>query len=85
MKKKRYDLAFVYAGIQNEGLQLIKEMRAGKFLSALPVIVYSGDVSKENVIAAAEAGANSFLAYPFSVSDVESALKMAMRGAATNP
>ena len=64
------------------GIALIKEVRMTSRLKALPVIVYSAEVSREIVMEAVQNGANGFLGYPFSVSDVESALAAAIKSAA---
>ncbi|MFN8389765.1 MAG: response regulator [Bdellovibrionota bacterium] len=79
LRKKRFDCVFVSMAPPIEALPLVKEMRGGSGAKSLPIIVYSSEVTKENVIAAAEAGANTFLAYPFSVSDVENVIKQAFQ------
>jgi CheY-like chemotaxis protein len=78
MKKKAYDCVFVYMYFPKmSGLDFVKELRVHTRLKSVPVVVYSNEVSKENVIACVQAGANGFLGYPFSVSDVESSIKQA--------
>ena len=80
LKKKAFNACFVFLGLPKvSGLDVVKEIRANSRLKSLPVIVYSGEVSKENVMESVQAGASGFLGYPFSVSDVESALKHAMK------
>ena len=75
LRKKRFDCGFICMGSpQMDGMELLKGLRGGASTKSLPLIVYSGEVTKENVIAAHEAGSSAFLAYPFSVSDVETAL-----------
>lgn len=82
LKKKPYNVLFVVmTHPKMHGFDIVKEIRSSARLKSLPVIVYSGEVSKENVVSAAQAGASAFLGYPFSVSDVESALKVALKGA----
>lgn len=82
LRKKRFDCVFLAMCPGLDALALLKEIRSGSSSRSLPCIVYSSDVTKENVVSAAEAGANTFLAYPFSVSDVESVIKQAAK--ATN-
>lgn len=77
LRKKRVDCCFVAMSSQVDAIALIKDIRGGASSKATPVIVFSMDVTKENVVSSAEAGASSFLAYPFSVSDVESSMKQA--------
>jgi len=75
LRKKRFEMTFLSMSPPLDGIALLKEIRAGSSTKSLPSIVYSSDVTKENVISAAEAGATTFLAYPFSVSDVELVMK----------
>lgn len=79
LRKKRYDCAFlelVSGGV--DGMGLLKDIRTSGSSRSLPVVIYGGDITKENVIAAHEAGASGFLAYPFSVSDVENVILRAI-------
>ena len=78
LKKKHYDCIFVYMTMPKvSGLDFVKEIRSNSRLKSLPVVVYSSEVSKENVVASVQSGASGFLGYPFSVSDVESVLRQA--------
>lgn len=78
LRKKRFDCTFLAMQPPLDALALLKEMRSGSS-KGLPSIVYSSEVTKENVVSAAEAGATTFLAYPFSVSDVEAVIKQATK------
>ena len=78
LRKKRFDCTFLAMTSGIDALALLKEIRGGASGKSLPSIVYSSEVTKENVVAAAEAGATTFLAYPFSVSDVENVMKKAL-------
>jgi len=75
VRKKRFDCAFITLTPPIDGLALVKEIRGSGSTKSMALIVYSTEVTKENVISAKEAGATTFLAYPFSVSDVELVLK----------
>lgn len=78
VKKKNFNACFIYMGLPKmNGIDVLKEIRSNSRLKTLPVILYSTEVTKENVVAAVQAGASGFLGYPFSVSDVESSLKQA--------
>ena len=82
LKKARYTALFVYRDMPKmSGLQIIQEVRATSRLKSLPIVIYSGEVSREIVMEAVQGGASGFLGYPFSVSDVESALKTAIKNA----
>ena len=76
LRKKRFDCAFVSLGNPKlDGIAFLKEIKGGAATKGIPVVMYSSEVTKENVLASHEAGATTFLSYPFSVSDVESVLK----------
>ena len=77
LRKKRFDLAFIAMGPSLDALGLLKEIKSGSS-KGLPAIVYSSEVTKENVVSAHEAGAATFVAYPFSVSDVETVVNQAI-------
>jgi two-component system chemotaxis response regulator CheY len=79
LRKKRFDCAFLAMSPSLDALALLRELRSGSGSKSLPAVVYSSEVTKENVIAAAEAGATTFLAYPFSVSDVENVIQRAIQ------
>lgn len=79
LKKRKFDVSFVCISTpSNEELNLVREIRGGRFLASLPIVGYAPEVSREAVIEAKEAGISSFLAYPFSVSDVESVITQAV-------
>ncbi len=74
MRKKRFEVIFISTGAGADRLPFLRDLKGGAG-KGIVVIVYSADVTKENVLAAVEAGATTFLGYPFSVSDVEGVLK----------
>lgn len=79
LKKRKFDISFVCISTpQNEELGLVRDIRGGRFLASLPIIAYAPEVSREAVIEAKEAGVTSFLAYPFSVNDVETVITQAV-------
>ncbi|HMO18072.1 MAG TPA: response regulator [Oligoflexia bacterium] len=81
IRKKRYDVAFFcHEGSSFNGLELIRELRGGTSKS-LPIVLFSPNMSREILLEANQVGANGFLSYPFSVSDVEDALTTALRRA----
>jgi CheY-like chemotaxis protein len=80
LRKKKFDLSFVLLHDGGfDGLELLKNIRSGGSSRSLPVVIYSSDVTKENVLEAHETGSNAFLAYPFSVSDVENVIMKATK------
>jgi two-component system chemotaxis response regulator CheY len=48
-----------------DGLTLLKEVRADAALQHLPVLMVTAEAKKENIIAAAQAGANGYVVKPF--------------------
>ena len=75
LRKRRFD--FMFLDMQTEAgnsVEMLKGIRGGVSTRTLPVIMFSAEVTKDSVMASHEAGANGFLAYPFSVSDVENAM-----------
>lgn len=79
LKKKTYNLLFIYEQMPKvKAVDLVKDLKGISRLKSLPIIVYSNEVTKDAVLQSVQAGANGFLGYPFSVSDVESALKVAL-------
>lgn len=80
LKKKHFNALFVYQVMPKmSGIDVVKEIRSNPRLKSLPVIIYHSEVSKDHVMEAVQAGANGYLGYPFSVSDVESALRHAVK------
>lgn len=81
LRKKRFDCCFVsMSSPQFDPLPLLKNIRSGGSSKNLPVVMFSSEATKEHVIASHEAGASGFLTYPFSVSDVEGAIRKATTG-----
>lgn len=75
LRKKRFDISFVAMDAEQfDALELLKNIRTGGSSRGLPVVMYTPDVTKDKVVGAHEAGASGFLAYPFSVSDVETVI-----------
>ena len=81
VRKKRYDLGF-FSHIPGifDGVKLVKDLRNG-ISKSMPVVLYSTLLDRETLLSANESGANGFLAYPFSVSDVEGSILTAIKRA----
>ena len=79
LRKRRYDCVFIYNGEELDGLKILKDLRSGASSRNIAVVVYSLKTTKDSVMGAIQAGASTFLAYPFSVTDVEEALKKAQK------
>ena len=56
------------------GLDLLKEIRADDNLKHLPVLMVTAEAKKENIISAAQAGANGYIVKPFTAATLEEKL-----------
>jgi two-component system, chemotaxis family, chemotaxis protein CheY len=68
-----------------DGLAMLKEIRADASLASLPVLMVTAEAKKENIIAAAQAGANGYVVKPFTAATLDEKLqkildKMAKEG-----
>jgi two-component system chemotaxis response regulator CheY len=57
-----------------DGLTLLQNIRADAELSKLPVLMVTAEAKKENIIAAAQAGANGYVVKPFTAATLDEKL-----------
>lgn len=57
-----------------DGLELLKAIRADAALARLPVLMVTAEAKKENIIAAAQAGASGYVVKPFTAATLEEKL-----------
>lgn len=57
-----------------DGLQLLKTIRQEPELAKLPVLMVTAEAKRENIIAAAQAGANGYIVKPFTAATLEEKL-----------
>ncbi|MEQ4616797.1 MAG: chemotaxis response regulator CheY [Corticimicrobacter sp.] len=57
-----------------DGLEMLKTIRATPALSHLPVLMVTAEAKKENIVAAAQAGANGYVVKPFTAATLEEKL-----------
>ncbi|QLA68090.1 chemotaxis response regulator CheY [Enterobacter pasteurii] len=57
-----------------DGLQLLSEIRKSPNFSSLPVLMVTAEAKKENIIAAAQAGASGYVVKPFTAATLEEKL-----------
>ena len=57
-----------------DGLQLLQAIRADAALSSVPVLMVTAEAKKENIIAAAQAGANGYVVKPFTAATLDEKL-----------
>jgi two-component system, chemotaxis family, chemotaxis protein CheY len=56
------------------GIDMLKEIRADATLKHLPVLMVTAEAKKENIIAAAQAGADGYVVKPFTAAVLEEKL-----------
>lgn len=56
------------------GIELLQAIRADATLKHLPVMMVTAEAKKENIIAAAQAGANGYVVKPFTAATLEEKL-----------
>lgn len=69
-----------------DGLTMLQQIRADPALAKLPVLMVTAEAKKENIIAAAQAGANGYVVKPFTAATLDEKLakifeKLAAAGA----
>ena len=57
-----------------DGLELLHRIRADEKLSDMPVLMVTAEAKKENIIAAAQAGASGYVVKPFTAAILEEKL-----------
>jgi two-component system, chemotaxis family, chemotaxis protein CheY len=57
-----------------DGLEMLKQIRADAALSSLPVLMVTAEAKKENIIAAAQAGASGYVVKPFTAATLDEKL-----------
>ncbi|QIB64301.1 chemotaxis response regulator CheY [Kineobactrum salinum] len=57
-----------------DGLEMLKQIREDGVLKSLPVLMVTAEAKKENIIAAAQAGANGYVVKPFTAATLEEKL-----------
>ena len=58
-----------------DGLQLLQAIRSSPSLSHLPVLMITAEAKKENIIAAAQAGASGYIVKPFTAATLAEKLQ----------
>ncbi len=57
-----------------DGLTLLQRIRSDAALAKLPVLMVTAEAKKENIIAAAQAGANGYVVKPFTAATLDEKL-----------
>ncbi|MBF1800839.1 chemotaxis response regulator CheY [Alloalcanivorax profundimaris] len=57
-----------------DGLEMLKQIRADEGMKSLPVLMVTAEAKKDNIVAAAQAGANGYIVKPFTAVTLEEKL-----------
>lgn len=57
-----------------DGLTMLKHIRANEAMKSLPVLIVTAEAKKENIIAAAQAGASGYIVKPFTAATLQEKL-----------
>lgn len=75
IKTKGFDFVISDWNMPNmDGLELLKSIRASADIASLPVLMVTAEAKKENIIAAAQAGASGYVVKPFTAATLEEKL-----------
>ncbi|PSX95186.1 chemotaxis response regulator CheY, partial [Escherichia coli] len=77
VKEGRFDFVISDWNMPNmDGLQMLQSIRgdANPVISKMPVLMVTAEAKKENIIAAAQAGANGYVVKPFTAATLDEKL-----------
>jgi two-component system chemotaxis response regulator CheY len=75
LRSGKYDFVVSDWNMPNmTGLDLLKNIRADANLKHIPVLMVTAEAKKENIIAAAQAGASGYVVKPFTAATLEEKL-----------
>ena len=75
LRSSQFDFVVVDWNMPNlTGIDLLKEIRADANLKHLPVLMVTAEAKKENIVSAAQAGANGYIVKPFTAVTLEEKL-----------
>lgn len=76
LRSDQYDFVVSDWNMPNmDGLTMLQEIRKDAALSKLPVLMVTAEAKKENIVAAAQAGANGYVVKPFTAATLDEKLK----------
>ncbi|GGP26210.1 chemotaxis response regulator CheY [Silvimonas amylolytica] len=76
LQNSTYDFVVTDWNMPNmTGLELLQQVRANAQLKHLPVLMVTAEAKKENIIAAASAGASGYIVKPFTAATLDEKLK----------
>ncbi len=76
LKNENFDFVISDWNMPNmDGLEMLKQIRADATLGKLPVLMVTAEAKKENIIAAAQAGASGYVVKPFTAATLDEKLQ----------
>jgi two-component system chemotaxis response regulator CheY len=76
LKSERFDLVVSDWNMPSmTGIELLKAIRGDEALKHLPVLMITAEARKENIIEAAQAGANGYIVKPFTAATLDEKLE----------
>jgi two-component system chemotaxis response regulator CheY len=76
LRSERFDFVISDWNMPNmTGIDLLRNIRADEQLNGLPVLMVTAEAKKENIIAAAQAGASGYVVKPFTAVTLDEKLK----------
>ena len=76
LRSERFDFVVSDWNMPNmTGIDLLRNIRADEQLKTLPVLMVTAEAKKENIIAAAQAGASGYVVKPFTAATLDEKLK----------
>lgn len=67
-----------------DGLTLLQNIRSNEALKDIPVLMVTAEAKKENIIAAAQAGANGYIVKPFTAATLDEKLNKILQNIAVH-
>lgn len=75
LRSEKFDFVISDWNMPNmDGLEMLKSIRADPTLAKLPVLMVTAEAKKENIIAAAQAGASGYVVKPFTAATLDEKL-----------
>jgi two-component system chemotaxis response regulator CheY len=75
LRNEKFDFVISDWNMPNmDGLEMLKCIRADATLAKLPVLMVTAEAKKENIIAAAQAGASGYVVKPFTAATLDEKL-----------
>ena len=72
LRAERYDFVVSDVNMPNmKGFDLLRQIRADAALKKLPVLLVTAEAKKEDIVAAAQAGASGYIVKPFTKATLE--------------